>query len=79
MNCIGAVEIALKQAGENAKGVILASDAFFQMDDTVRLAAEYGIACIIQPGGFIKDMDSIVICDAFGICMVFTGEVHYKH
>ena len=79
MNRIGAAEIALKQAGEKAKGAILASDAFFPMDDTVRLAAEYGIACILQPGGSIKDKDSIAACDELGICMVFTGERHFKH
>ena len=79
MNRIGAAEIALKQAGDKAKGAILASDAFFPMDDTVRLAAEYGIACIIQPGGSIKDKDSISSCDELGVCMVFTGERHFKH
>ena len=79
MNRIGAAEIALKQAGEKAKGAILASDAFFPMDDTVRLAAEYGIACIIQPGGSIKDKASIAACDELGLCMVFTGERHFKH
>ena len=79
MNRIGAAEIALKQAGDKAKGAILASDAFFPMDDTVRLAAEYGVACIIQPGGSIKDKDSISACDELGLCMVFTGERHFKH
>lgn len=79
MNRIGAAEIALKQAGEKAKGAVLASDAFFPMDDTVRLAAAYGIACIIQPGGSIKDKDSISACDELGLCMVFTGERHFKH
>ena len=79
MNRIGAAEIALKQAGEKAMGAILASDAFFPMDDTVRLAADYGIACIIQPGGSIKDKDSISACNELGLCMVFTGERHFKH
>jgi phosphoribosylaminoimidazolecarboxamide formyltransferase/IMP cyclohydrolase len=79
MNRVGAAEIALKQAGEKAKGASLASDAFFPMDDTVKLAAFYGIACIIQPGGSIKDQDSIVACDEANIAMVFTGERHFKH
>lgn len=79
MNRVGAAKLALEQAGEKAKGSILASDAFFPMDDTVRLAAQYGICCIIQPGGSIKDQDSIDACDELGICMVFTGERHFKH
>jgi len=79
MNRIGSAEIALKQAGDKAKGAILASDAFFPMNDTVKLAAHYGIAGIIQPGGSIKDQESIDACDEAGIVMVFTGERHFKH
>jgi len=79
MNRIGAAEIALKQAGDKAKGATLASDAYFPMDDTVTLAAAYGITCIIQPGGSIKDQDSITACDKLGIAMIFTGERHFKH
>jgi len=79
MNRIGSAEIALKQAGDKAKGAVLASDAFFPMDDTVKLASEYGISCIIQPGGSIKDQDSIDACDSLGISMIFTGERHFKH
>jgi phosphoribosylaminoimidazolecarboxamide formyltransferase/IMP cyclohydrolase len=79
MNRVGSAEIALKQAGEKAKGATLASDAFFPMNDTVALAAQYGIACIIQPGGSIKDIDSITACDEHEIAMVFTGERHFKH
>lgn len=79
MNRVGAAEIALKQAGDKAKGATLASDAFFPMNDTVTLAANYGIACIIQPGGSIKDQDSIKACDDAGIAMVITGERHFKH
>jgi phosphoribosylaminoimidazolecarboxamide formyltransferase/IMP cyclohydrolase len=79
MNRIGSAEIALKQAGDKAKGAVLASDAFFPMNDTVRLAAQYGITCIIQPGGSIKDQESIDACDEAGIAMIFTGERHFKH
>ncbi len=79
MNRVGAAEIALKQAGSKAQGATLASDAFFPMNDTVALAAQYGIACIIQPGGSIKDADSIKACDETQIAMVFTGERHFKH
>lgn len=63
MNRVGAAKIALEQAGEKARGAVLASDAFFPMDDTVKLAASYGITAIIQPGGSIKDADSIAACN----------------
>ena len=79
MNRVGAAKIALEQAGEKAKGAVLASDAFFPMDDTVRLAATYGIAAIVQPGGSLKDQDSTNACDELGIAMVHTGMRHFKH
>lgn len=79
MNRIGSAEIALKQAGIKASGAVLASDAFFPMNDTVKLAIEYGIECIIQPGGSIKDQDSIDACNEAGIAMILTGERHFKH
>lgn len=61
------------------KGAVLASDAFFPFDDCVRLAAEYGINAIVQPGGSVRDEDSIKACDELGISMVFTGVRHFKH
>ena len=76
---IWAAEAALQRAGEEAKGASLASDAFFPFDDSVRLAAEYGVTAIIQPGGSIHDEDSIKACDELGIAMVFTGIRHFKH
>lgn len=79
MNRVGAAEIALKQAGEKAAGAALASDAFFPMDDTVIAAAKAGITAIIQPGGSIRDEDSIKKADEYGIAMVFTGVRHFKH
>jgi len=79
MNRVGAAQIALEQAGELAKGAYLASDAFFPMADTVELAAKYGVKAIIQPGGSIKDEDSIKACDELGIIMLFTGYRHFKH
>lgn len=78
-NRVGAAKIALEQAGEKAKDSYMASDAFFPMDDTVRLAAEYGVKAIIQPGGSIKDQDSIDACNELGIAMVFTKVRHFKH
>jgi phosphoribosylaminoimidazolecarboxamide formyltransferase/IMP cyclohydrolase len=58
---------------------VLASDAFFPMRDTVDAAAAAGIKAIIQPGGSIKDADSIAAADEHGIAMVFTGERHFLH
>ncbi|RDU34680.1 bifunctional phosphoribosylaminoimidazolecarboxamide formyltransferase/inosine monophosphate cyclohydrolase [Neobacillus piezotolerans] len=79
MNRIGAAKIAIEQAGEQAAGAAMASDAFFPMDDTVEAAARAGITAIIQPGGSIRDEDSIKKADEFGIAMVFTGVRHFKH
>ena len=60
-------------------GVSLGSDAFFPFDDCVKACAEAGISCIIQPGGSVRDQDSIDACDRYGIAMVFTGMRHFKH
>ena len=79
MNRVGSAEIALKQAGEAAKGAVLSSDAFFPFRDTVDAAAKAGITAIIQPGGSVRDEESIVAADAHGIAMIFTGMRHFKH
>lgn len=77
---------ALRQAIEKAHsfgfdlhGAVLASDAFFPFDDCVKLAHEAGITAIVQPGGSVRDQDSIDSCNQFGISMVFTGFRHFKH
>ena len=79
MNRVGSAKIALEEAGEEAKGAVLASDAFFPFGDTVATAAEHGIAAIIQPGGSIRDEESIANADKAGIAMVFTHVRHFKH
>lgn len=79
MNRVGAAEIAIRQAGEKAKESVLASDAFFPMPDTVEKAIEAGVTAIIQPGGSIRDQESIDLADQHGIAMVFTGIRHFKH
>lgn len=79
MNRVGAAKIALEQAADKAKGAVLASDAFFPMGDTVELAAKHGVTAIIQPGGSIKDEESIKAANENGIAMVFTGVRHFKH
>lgn len=88
MNRIGSAEIALKQAQNTLKeegkdimteGLVLASDGFFPFNDCVALAAEYGIKAIVQPGGSIRDEDSVKLANEKGITMLFTGERHFKH
>ena len=79
MNRVGAASIAIEQAGQKAVGASMASDAFFPMDDTVEAAAKAGVTAIIQPGGSIRDEDSIKKADQHGITMVFTGIRHFKH
>jgi phosphoribosylaminoimidazolecarboxamide formyltransferase/IMP cyclohydrolase len=77
---------ALKQAIEKAEsfglsldGAVMASDAFFPFPDCVEIADKAGIKAVIQPGGSIKDKDSIEYCDNHGMAMVFTGIRHFKH
>ncbi|MYL43157.1 bifunctional phosphoribosylaminoimidazolecarboxamide formyltransferase/IMP cyclohydrolase [Virgibacillus salexigens] len=79
MNRIGAANIAIEQAAEQANDAVLASDAFFPMPDTVEAAAKAGITAIIQPGGSKRDQDSIDVCNEYGIAMVYTGMRHFKH
>ncbi|HUC93770.1 MAG TPA: bifunctional phosphoribosylaminoimidazolecarboxamide formyltransferase/IMP cyclohydrolase [Paenibacillus sp.] len=79
MNRVGAARIAIEQAGGKARGAVLASDAFFPMGDTLELAAKAGITAVIQPGGSIKDEESIAVANANGIAMVMTGVRHFKH
>ncbi|AFL82991.1 AICAR transformylase/IMP cyclohydrolase PurH [Belliella baltica DSM 15883] len=77
---------ALRQAIEKAKsfgfelkGAVMASDAFFPFPDCVEIASKEGISAVVQPGGSIKDQDSIDFCDANGMSMVMTGVRHFKH
>ena len=79
MNRVGSCKIALEQAGEKARGAVLASDAFFPMRDSADMAADYGIAAIVQPGGSIRDQESIDACNEKGVAMVFTKIRHFKH
>lgn len=79
MNRVGSAKIAIEQAGENVAGSVMASDAFFPMSDTVEAAGLAGVTAIIQPGGSIRDEDSIKKADELGIAMVMTGVRHFKH
>ena len=79
MNRVGSCKIALEQAGALAEGAVLASDAFFPMRDSVDLAVEYNIAAIVQPGGSIRDQESIDACNEKGVAMLFSKIRHFKH
>ena len=88
MNRVGSAKIALEQATASlaeagkdikAEAVVLGSDGFFPFDDTVTLAAEYGVKAIVQPGGSVRDEDSVKKANECGITMLCTGMRHFKH
>nr|YP_009530755.1 phosphoribosylaminoimidazolecarboxamide formyltransferase/IMP cyclohydrolase [Paulinella micropora]AXY63444.1 phosphoribosylaminoimidazolecarboxamide formyltransferase/IMP cyclohydrolase [Paulinella micropora] len=79
MNRIGSAHIALNAAGNSAYGAVLASDGFFPFDDTVKAAAAKGIKAIIQPGGSLRDNESIKACNELGLVMVTTKQRHFLH
>ena len=78
-NRIWAAQQAIAHAGGKAKGSVMASDAFFPFADCVEECVKAGITAIIQPGGSIRDKDSVDACNAAGIAMVFVGDRHFKH
>ena len=78
-NRVTSVHLALRVAGERARGSVLASDAFFPFADGVELAAEGGITALAQPGGSLRDDDVIEAADRLGLAMVFTGSRHFRH
>ena len=88
MNRVGSALIALKQAQESLAaegkdikeaGLVMASDGFFPFGDSVETAAEYGIQAIVQPGGSVRDAESIEAANKHHIAMLFTGMRHFKH
>jgi phosphoribosylaminoimidazolecarboxamide formyltransferase / IMP cyclohydrolase len=79
MNRVGSVNLALGQAGEKSKGAVLASDGFFPFDDSVRTAAAAGIRAIVQPGGSVRDRDSVNAANELGLTMMVTGVRHFLH
>lgn len=81
MNRVGSAEIALKQAAAAGytEGLVLASDGFFPFDDTVTLASQYGVTAIVQPGGSVRDEDSVKKANEYGMTMLCTGMRHFKH
>lgn len=79
MSRVDSVEISLAKAGERSIGAVMASDAFFPFPDSIHRAHKSGIIAVIQPGGSVKDAESIAACDEYGIAMIFTGRRHFKH
>jgi phosphoribosylaminoimidazolecarboxamide formyltransferase/IMP cyclohydrolase len=79
MSRVDSTEIAVKKAGDRAKGSVLASDAFFPFADSVAQAAAAGITAIIQPGGSKRDDEVVAACNEHRIAMIFTGRRHFKH
>ena len=78
-NRVVSVHLAARAAGERARGSVLASDAFFPFADNVEEAAKEGVSAIAQPGGSIRDQESIEAADRLGLAMVFTGVRHFRH
>jgi phosphoribosylaminoimidazolecarboxamide formyltransferase/IMP cyclohydrolase len=79
MSRVDAVHLSVRKAGERSQGAVLASDAFFPFRDNVDEAAKAGICAVVQPGGSMRDQDSIQACDQHGLAMVFTGVRHFRH
>ena len=79
MNRVQSVRLAVAQAGDKARGAVLASDAFFPFPDGPEAALQAGVTAIIQPGGSKKDEESIAISDQYGAAMVLTGRRHFRH
>lgn len=79
MNRVQSVRLAVAQAGEAARGAVLASDAFFPFADGPEAAGKAGVTAIIQPGGSKKDEETIAMADSYNIAMAFTGKRHFRH
>jgi phosphoribosylaminoimidazolecarboxamide formyltransferase/IMP cyclohydrolase len=79
MNRVDSTRLAVGNAGERARGAVLASDAFFPFPDSIEVAAAAGVTAVVQPGGSLKDDDVIAACDKADLAMVLTGERHFRH
>jgi phosphoribosylaminoimidazolecarboxamide formyltransferase / IMP cyclohydrolase len=79
MSRIDSTHMAVRKAGDRVHESVLASDAFFPFRDNVDLAAQAGIRAIVQPGGSVRDQDSIAAADEHGLAMLFTGVRHFRH
>src|SRR5262245_59754132 len=79
MSRVDSVHLAVRKSGERCRGAVLASDAFFPFRDNIDEAARAGVTALVQPGGSMRDADSIAACDEHGLAMVFTGVRHFRH
>jgi phosphoribosylaminoimidazolecarboxamide formyltransferase/IMP cyclohydrolase len=79
MSRVDSVHMSVRKAGERSRGAVLASDAFFPFRDNIDEAARAGVSAVVQPGGSVRDQDSIQACDEHGLAMVFTGVRHFRH
>jgi phosphoribosylaminoimidazolecarboxamide formyltransferase/IMP cyclohydrolase len=79
MNRVASVQLALEKAENRARGSVLASDAYFPFADGVEAAARAGVTAIIQPGGSIRDEESIRMANHYAVAMIFTGQRHFRH
>jgi len=79
MNRVTSVELAVEKADRRARGSVLASDAYFPFPDSIEVAAKSGITAVIQPGGSIRDEESIRAANQYAIAMLFTGRRHFRH
>lgn len=79
MNRLESVRLAAAQAGDRARGAVLASDAFFPFADGLEAAAAAGVVAVVQPGGSMRDDEVIAAADRLGVAMLFTGVRHFKH
>lgn len=79
MSRVDSVHLAARKAGERARGSVLASDAFFPFRDNIDEAARAGVTAVVQPGGSVRDQESVQACDEHGLAMVLTGVRHFRH
>jgi len=76
---VDSVWLAVRKAGERARGAVLASDAFFPKSDAIEIAAEAGVVALVQPGGSLGDQEATDACNRLGLAMAFTGRRHFRH
>jgi phosphoribosylaminoimidazolecarboxamide formyltransferase/IMP cyclohydrolase len=79
MSRVDSTHMAIRKAGDHSNGAVLASDAFFPFRDNLDLAAQAGITAVVQPGGSMRDADSVAACEEHGLAMLCTGVRHFRH
>jgi phosphoribosylaminoimidazolecarboxamide formyltransferase/IMP cyclohydrolase len=79
MSRVDSTHMAIRKAGDRSQGSVLASDAFFPFRDNLDEAAKAGVTAVVQPGGSMRDADSVAACDEHGLAMICTGVRHFRH